>query len=80
MANPSPFAGDPTLVALGSAIRASRKRRQISQEDLAQRSDIERSQMSGIERGSQNPGLMSLFRIACSLEMTLTELMAEAQL
>ena len=80
MANPSPFAGNPTLVAMGAAIRSSRKKRQISQEDLAERSEIERARMSGIERGSQNPGLMSLYRIARALDMTLADLMAEANL
>ena len=36
--------------------------------------------MSSIERGGQNPGVMSIIRIAHAMEMTLTELMAEAEL
>jgi hypothetical protein len=36
--------------------------------------------MSSIERGGQNPGVISIVRIAYSLEMTVTELMAEAEL
>jgi transcriptional regulator with XRE-family HTH domain len=36
--------------------------------------------MSSIERGGQNPGIVSVARIAQAMEMTLTELMAEAEL
>ena len=54
--------------------------RGISQEELAHLSAIDRSYMSSIERGGQNPGIVSVARIAHALEMTLTELMAEAAL
>ena len=73
-------ANDPVLVALGGAIRRSRHVRGISQEELAHLSAIDRSYMSSIERGGQNPGIVSVARIAHALEMTLTELMAEAAL
>lgn len=36
--------------------------------------------MSSIERGGQNPGIISIARIAAAMEMTITELMAEAAL
>lgn len=36
--------------------------------------------MSSIERGVQNPGLVSIVRIAPAMDMTVTELMAEAEL
>jgi hypothetical protein len=36
--------------------------------------------MSSIERGSQNPGIVSVLRIVNAMEMTMTELMAEARL
>gem|GEM_PF-2937052 len=36
--------------------------------------------MSSIERGGQNPGIMSVVRIAHAMDVTLTELMAEAEL
>ena len=68
------------LVALGDAIRRSRRARGISQEELAHRSAIDRSYMSSIERGGQNPGIVSVQRIAYAMEMTMTELMAEAEL
>lgn len=71
---------DPVLTALGGAIRRSRRERGISQEELAHRSAIDRSYMSSIERGGQNPGIISIARIASAMEMTLTELMAKAEL
>ena len=73
-------ANDPVLTALGGAIRRSRLARGISQEELAHRSAIDRSYMSSIERGGQNPGMVSVARIARALEMSVTDLMAEAEL
>jgi transcriptional regulator with XRE-family HTH domain len=73
-------AHDPVLVALGGAIRRCRHERGISQEELAHRSEVDRSYMSSIERGGQNPGIVSVARIARAMDMTLTELMAEAAL
>lgn len=73
-------ANDPALVALGAAIRRSRLAQGISQEELAHRSAIDRSYMSSIERGGQNPGVMSIVRIARAMDLTMTELMAEAEL
>ena len=73
-------AHDHVLTALGDAIRRSRRARGISQEDLAHVSAVDRSYMSSIERGVQNPGLVSIVRIARAMDMTVTELMAEAEL
>jgi transcriptional regulator with XRE-family HTH domain len=76
----SRHADDPALVALGAAIRRCRRAQGVSQEELAHRSAIDRSYMSSIERGSQNPGILSLLRVAHAMDMTMTELMAEAEL
>lgn len=73
-------ADDPALIALGDAMRRCRRARGISQEELAHRSAIDRSYMSSIERGGQNPGILSVLRVAHTMDMTLTELMAEAEL
>ena len=71
---------EPTLVALGGAIRDARLERGISQEELAERAAIDRSYMSSIERGAQNPGIVSLLRIVAALDMTAAELFARAKL
>jgi transcriptional regulator with XRE-family HTH domain len=47
---------------------------------VAHRSAVDRSYMSSIERGGQNPGIMSVVRIAHAMDVTMTELMAEAEL
>lgn len=73
-------ANDPALIALGVAIRAARKERGISQEELAHLAAIDRSYLSSIERGAQNPGIVSILRMTAALEMTATELFAEARL
>lgn len=70
----------PSLVALGNAIRAARLERDISQEELAARAAIDRSYMSSIERGAQNPGIVSLLRVTDALGMTAAELFAQAKL
>ncbi len=70
----------PALVALGAAIRAARRERGVSQEELADRAQLDRSYMSSIERGQQNPGIVLVLRVATALGMTATELFAEAKL
>ena len=71
---------DPALVALGAAIQAARMQRGISQEELAHRAGTDRSYLSSIERGAQNPGIVSILRVVHAMEMTATELFAEAEL
>jgi transcriptional regulator with XRE-family HTH domain len=68
------------LVSLGAAIRAARIERGVSQEELAHRAAVDRSYLSSIERGAQNPGIVSILRVTAALEMTATELFAEAGL
>lgn len=81
MPSPSPkYALDPALVALGMAIRTTRLARGISQEELAHRSQVDRSYMSSIERGIQNPGVMVVHRIAAGIGISMAELVAEAGL
>ena len=74
------YAYAPELVALGSAIRAARRERGISQEELAHLSLIDRSYMGKVERGVHNIGVVSILRVAYALKMTATELFAEAKL
>lgn len=73
-------ADHPALVSLGEAIKQTRLEKKISQEELAHRSAIDRSYMSSIERGQQNPGIASVLRIAEALETSGSELLARARL
>lgn len=74
------YAYDPALVALGEAIRRARLRRGISQEELAHRSEIDRSHMGSIERAKQNPTFISLVRIARAMDMTVAQLVRSAKI
>ena len=73
-------ADHPSLVALGEAIRRARLDRGMSQEELAHRSAIDRAYMSSIERGKQNPGVITILGIATALQLTAAELMTAARL
>jgi transcriptional regulator with XRE-family HTH domain len=76
----SPHAKNQALVAFGAAVREARKERGISQEELALKSEIDRSYLGAIERGEQNSGLIHIARIARALDSTIEELMAKARL
>ncbi len=81
MPAPSPrFAHDPVLVAFGETVRAVRRERGLSQEDLAHVAHLDRSYLSSIERGAQNPGLIAISRIAAALDVPIAHLMLEAEI
>ena len=65
---------DPLLRTIGSTIRSLRRERGLSQEALADRADIDRSYMSGVERGLRNISVLNLARVAKALDVTLVEL------
>lgn len=81
MPTPSPkYAHAPVLVALGETIRSLRKAQGISQEELAHRSQVDRAYMSSIERGTQNPGVMTIIRIADAMGVSVAEIFTAAKL
>jgi transcriptional regulator with XRE-family HTH domain len=55
---------EDVLKILGNRIREARKRKGLSQEDLAFEAEIDRSYMGGIERGERNPSFKMLCMIA----------------
>lgn len=67
------------LTAIGNAVRTARKARALSQEDLADVCSLDRTYVSGIERGARNPTILSLWRIADALGVPLIQLIADAQ-
>lgn len=58
---------DRTLSAFGLNVLRRREARGLSQEKLAEKAELDRTYISGIERGVRNPGLLSLVRIAKAL-------------
>lgn len=56
-------------------IREFRSRANLSQEDLAGLAALDRTYISGIERGIRNPSLQVLWRIAQALNVTVPQLL-----
>lgn len=60
----------------GKAIRRRRRELDLSQEQLAERSDLNRSYIATIERGDKNPSLESIEKLAKALDISIAELFA----
>ncbi|APT60442.1 hypothetical protein RGI145_24160 (plasmid) [Roseomonas gilardii] len=69
-------AKDPRIV-LGERVNALRVALGLSQEDFAGRVGLDRTYVSGIERGLRNPTLLVLLRLAQALEVPVTGLLEE---
>jgi transcriptional regulator with XRE-family HTH domain len=65
--------------AFGEAVRLVRKGRGWSQEQLAEAAGLDRTYISGLERGTRNPALSTQERIAAALGVTLHELLKQAE-
>lgn len=59
---------------LGDRIRKLREERNISQQNLAELCNVEKSNMARIEAGRTNPTLHTMFKISSALKITLAEL------
>ena len=60
---------------LAQSVKLRRKELGLSQEDLADLAEIDRTYASQIERGVANPSLEVLYRVARSLELELPMLL-----
>jgi transcriptional regulator with XRE-family HTH domain len=67
----------PAHAAFGRTIRAIRNRRGVSQESLALHCGLDRTYISGIERGTRNPSLTNILKIAAALDVGPAELFAD---
>jgi transcriptional regulator with XRE-family HTH domain len=70
---------DALLLRLGYVIRRHRERLKFSQESFADAIGVHRTYYGNIERSKQNPTLWNLQRIALGLQMSLSEMIAEAE-
>jgi transcriptional regulator with XRE-family HTH domain len=61
-------------VVLAELLKQLREEREITQEELAFEAGITASALSRIERGINNPGWMTVRRIAEALDVTLVQL------
>lgn len=65
---------DPTLAAFGMSLRRWREAKNLTQERLAEKADLDQTYISGIERGLRNPGIKNVVRLARALGITTAKL------
>jgi transcriptional regulator with XRE-family HTH domain len=63
------------LKKFGGNVRRQRDSLKLSQEQLADQTEIHRTFISGIERGVRNPGLLNVLRIAKALKTDASKLL-----
>jgi len=57
------------VASLGKKVRSIRLQRGLSQEELAFRAGFKRGYLSDLERGTRNPSVRALGRIASALDV-----------
>ncbi|MBO1062301.1 MAG: helix-turn-helix transcriptional regulator [Aphanizomenon flos-aquae CP01] len=65
---------DARMDAFGIRVRYFRKSLKLSQDELAEKSDLHRTYIGAVERGERNISLMNIFRLADALQVTAKEL------
>ena len=65
---------NPALKRFGTNVRALREKRELSQEELAEIADLDRTYVGGLERGKRNATLGSILRIAKALKTSVADL------
>ena len=63
-----------TLTQLGMRIRYLRKQKGLSQLDLSLEAEVNKNYISDLERGTRNPSLLVLEKVASALEVDLSTL------
>ncbi|MBW4498993.1 MAG: helix-turn-helix domain-containing protein [Scytonema hyalinum WJT4-NPBG1] len=63
------------LLSLGHLVKQRRIALGISQEELGLRANLDRTYISGVERGVRNPSLTALVNIASGLGITVSNLL-----
>ncbi len=65
---------DRTLSSFGRNVARAREAKGFSQDKLAEKADLDRTYVSGIERGVRNPGIKTVIRIAKALGASVGDL------
>jgi transcriptional regulator with XRE-family HTH domain len=68
------------LIIIGNNIRKIRLRKNITQVELAEKCDFEKSNMRRIEAGNTNPTIKTLFKIANGLDVAISDLLKETKI
>ena len=67
-------ARDSTLRSLGLRLRQLREARELSQESLGEKAQLDQTYISGVERGVRNPSVVVLARLAAAFKISIAEL------
>jgi transcriptional regulator with XRE-family HTH domain len=65
---------DRTLTSFGRNVARIRNNCGLSQDKLAEKAELDRTYVSGIERGVRNPGIKTVLRIANALSVSIADL------
>jgi transcriptional regulator with XRE-family HTH domain len=65
--------------ALGLAVKARREELGLTQEQMANNTDLHQRWISNVENGKRNPSYGSLRRLAAGLELSASEMLARAE-
>jgi len=68
------------LIIIGNNIRKIRLRKNITQVELAEKCDFEKSNMRRIEAGNTNPTIKTLLKIANGLDVTIVDLLKDVKI
>lgn len=66
-----------SLLKLGIKIKVLRKEQSISQEQLAELCEFDRTYISMLERGKRNPSLLNLQKLCVGLRVNLSRLLED---
>ncbi len=66
-------------IALGEAVKARRQELGLTQEQLANETELHQRWISNVETGKRNPSYGSLRRLAAGLDLAASELIARAE-
>ena len=62
------------LMEFGERVRAFRKVKGLSQEQLAMACNLDRTYIGGVERGERNVSLLNIHKICAALDISVVEL------
>jgi transcriptional regulator with XRE-family HTH domain len=65
---------DKILISFGRNVARIRSELGLSQDKLAEKAELDRTFLSGIERGVRNPGIKTVLRIARALQVGVADL------
>ena len=66
---------DSILSSFGQNLARHRRAKELSQEALAEKADLDRTYLSDIERGVRNPGIRNVVLIAKALGVSASDLL-----